>query len=91
MKLRRPLFWDVNPEEIDLEKHSRFVAERVLTRGNLDDFVALLKYYREEQVKKDVVQIRSMDKLTLNFCSFFFKIPKEDFRCYSNKPFTPKL
>jgi len=33
MKLRRTLFWDVNPETIDLEKNARYVIERVLDFG----------------------------------------------------------
>ena len=34
MKLRRSLFWDVNPDNIDLEKNARYVIERVLEDGN---------------------------------------------------------
>lgn len=28
------LFWDVEPDSIDLEKHRDYVLERVMTRGN---------------------------------------------------------
>src|SRR3989344_4639191 len=34
MKLRQSLFWDVRPENIDLNKNSSYVIERVLEHGN---------------------------------------------------------
>lgn len=33
MKLRQSLFWDVDPDTIDLDKHARYVIERVLNFG----------------------------------------------------------
>ena len=33
MKFRRSLFWDVEPETIDEEKHARYIIERVLDFG----------------------------------------------------------
>jgi len=33
----RTLFWDVAFDSIDWQKHARFVINRVVTRGNLDD------------------------------------------------------
>jgi hypothetical protein len=32
----RRLFWDVDPETVDLERHSDYVLERVMTRGGWD-------------------------------------------------------
>lgn len=82
--LRKNLFWDVDVHSIDLEKHKRFVIARVLQRGSFEDFKNLLKFYGEKTIKKEVVQIRYLDKKTLRFCSFYFDIPKEQFRCFKN-------
>ena len=91
MKLNKALFWDIDFEKIDYQKHIRFVIERVLTRGNLSDWFELKKQYDLEQIKKEIIEIRFLDEKTLNFCSHLFTIPKEKFRCYTQNPFIPKL
>ncbi|TSC62869.1 MAG: hypothetical protein G01um101448_520 [Parcubacteria group bacterium Gr01-1014_48] len=32
--LRRTLFWDVNPKDIDPKKHAKYVIERIMDFGN---------------------------------------------------------
>ena len=81
--LRQSIFWDVDFKEIDYDKHARFIIERVLSRGNLKDWLELKSFYGLEKIKAAAVRIRSLDKLTLNFCHMFFNIKKEEFRCYN--------
>lgn len=76
------LFWDTPLKNIDFQKHSRFVIERVLVRGRLSDWFEIKQYYGLDKIKQEALQIRSMDELTLNFCSVLFNIPKTKFRCY---------
>jgi hypothetical protein len=90
-KFNKALFWNTKLENIDLEKHARFVIERVLTRGLLSDWKVMKAYYGYDKIKSEVVNIRSMDKITLNFCSQYFNIPKTDFRYYNTEPFIQKL
>lgn len=80
LHLNPVLFWDIDIEELDYEKNARQIIERVLTRGILDDWFAIKLYYGIERLKAEVVKIRSLDKITLNFCSKYFKIPKEQFK-----------
>ena len=86
MKLGRHLFWDTDPEKVDLEKHARQVIERVVTRGRLEDFFAARDYYGWERIKQEVLQIRSLDIKTLTFFSTILHIPIIEFRCYRNEP-----
>jgi len=44
LQLRPSLFWDVNVETIDLQKHRASVIERITLRGRLDEFRAMLRY-----------------------------------------------
>lgn len=85
MKLSSYLFWDVDLEGLDYKLHARFVIERVLMRGTLDDWNQIRDHYGNEYIKKEVVQIRYLDKLTLNYCSSYFNIPKPSFKCSSIK------
>lgn len=87
MDLTKTLFWDIDTKTLDLEQHKRFIIERVLTRGDFSDWVAIRNYYGVETIKNEALQIRSLDELTLNFCSRFFHLPEKQFRCYTEQPF----
>jgi hypothetical protein len=85
------LFWDVETATLDLEKHIRFIIERVLMRGRLVDWSTLLQVYSAEQIKREIVKIRYLDKVTLQFCVTFFQVPKSRFRCYKLTRSNPEL
>lgn len=85
-KLNKALFWDTDYKNIDYNKNARFVIDRVLSRGNIQDWRELKKFYGFERIKKEVINIRYTDKITFNFCHTVFNIPKEKFRCYNTEP-----
>ena len=74
MNLSPEIFWDVNPEQIDEEANARFVLERVMTRGTMEDFIQLQERYSKERIKKELVRCPSLDPKTLNFCSIIFGV-----------------
>ena len=76
------LFWDIDASSLDANAHSRYIVERVLMRGKLSDWVALMRLYGADRVKQEALKIRYLDRVTLNFCSQFFNISKSKFRCY---------
>jgi hypothetical protein len=82
MQLSKTLFWDTDLQQVNWDEHARFVIERVLTRGGLEDWREILHYYGLDKIKAESLQMRYLDKLTLNFCCTLFSIPKEQFRCY---------
>lgn len=85
LKLSRSLFWDVDPETIDPDKHVLFIIERVLTRGPWEEFQIIITHYGKESVGSSATQIRHLDKKTLSFCASYFNIPQEKFNViYSN-------
>lgn len=46
----------------------RFIVERVLSRGRLRDWFALIDLYGLERIKKEAMKIRYLDEVTLSFC-----------------------
>jgi hypothetical protein len=72
------LFWDCNIEDIDLEKNSRYVIERVLTRGQMKDFKTLLKIYDSTKIKNAIIKSKELDPKTAHFCSWYFHIPESN-------------
>jgi hypothetical protein len=80
--LSRFLFWDTDYTTIDPEKHAEYIIDRVLSRGSLEDFRILVAYYGKPKIKKIAKQIRYLDDRTLHFCSAYFSVPLNDFRCF---------
>lgn len=82
-KLDKSLFWDVDIESVDFEKNARHIINRILLRGNIQDWEQLKMFYGTEKIKEEIQKMRFLDKRTLNFCSFYFNIPKTEFKCYN--------
>jgi hypothetical protein len=72
------LFWDSVPEDIDVSKNKRYVIERVLTRGSLEDFYMLLKMYSHDEIQEALKKSKELDPKTVNFCSLYFNLPKSE-------------
>ena len=89
--ISKTAFWDVDFEAIDFEKNTRDVINRVLMNGKLADWKEINNYYSIEKIKEEIVQMRYLPDITLNFCSVFYEIPKDEFRCYKLKQSIPKL
>ncbi len=79
------LFWDVDIELFDLDKYPEQMTSKVLEYGNFNDWKLLRDLYGNDKIKAIVLTLRSIDDLTLNFLSIYFKIDKTEFRCYTHK------
>ena len=79
------LFWDVDPSEIDEQVHCRYVIQRVLERGSLDDIRVTISQYTLPFMISQAQQIRSLDPVTLAFAACIGNVKEESFRCYASK------
>ena len=90
-KLSKYLFWDYNINLLDPGNDKNLILERVFSRGTENDEKEVLKYYGETFIKNTILDIKYLDKKTLNYLSTIFGIPKEKFSCYkyslSESPF----
>ena len=77
------LFWDVDREQVDPEKHRAYIVQRVTERGSLDDWRRLRGHYGLETVVKAAQGLRSLEPTALAFLSTVGHVPKESFRCYA--------
>jgi hypothetical protein len=85
LNLRDTLFWDVDPSRLNAHSSKMLIVERVLTRGNIEEFRQLIRFYPLHELSRTVVKIGYMDGRTLNFISDYLNIPKQDFLCYRKK------
>jgi len=72
--LRKELFWDIDFAGMNPKTHKRIIIERVITLGNLAEFIFLLRTYTSRTLVSVIEQIGYLDPKTLNFVvSFYIK------------------
>ena len=81
--LSQRLFWDVDPETIDDRAHCRYIIQRVLERGSVDDIKATIAHYTMPYLISEAQQIRSLDSVTLAFAACLGNVKEDTFRCCS--------
>ncbi len=79
------LFWDADPKELDLVKHKKYVVQRVLERGTLDDMRRMFALYGFDDVVGVSKSLRSLEPRAFSFIVNLSGQPKESFRCYMLK------
>ena len=89
--LSQYLFWDYNADMLDPNIDKRLILERVFARGTENDEKEIFNFYGKETIKNTILDIKYLDKKTLNYLSVIFGISKEKFKCYgkslSENPF----
>ena len=79
------LFWDANSNEIDFDRNKKYVVQRVIERGTLDDMRHIFALYGFDDVVDISKTLRTLDPMSLSFIANLSGQPKESFRCYTNK------
>lgn len=79
------LFWDADPADLDFSKHMKYVVQRVLERGTLDDMRHMFSMYGFDNVVATSKTLRSLDPVSFSFIVNLSGQPKESFRCYTLK------
>ncbi len=67
------LFWDTDPEKIDLRKNSRYVIERVLEAGGLDSLLWIQRVYPTGLIIETLEISRKISPKSKNFWRIWFK------------------
>lgn len=79
------LFWDVNTAALDPEKNKYYIIPRVMDYGTLEDVQATMRYYGNETILEVLKNCPYLDKKTISYFAFYFKIPREEFRSYRKR------
>ncbi|HQV06560.1 MAG: hypothetical protein R2796_09595 [Chitinophagaceae bacterium] len=82
------LFWDVKPGSLDIEKNQQFITERVIQRGNRNDWKILEETYKREQIKSQVKKIDWLSDKDMAYVHLYFDISYNEMRCYIIKQST---
>jgi hypothetical protein len=87
--LPRALFWDTDTATLDLDKHAKQIIARVVERGGLEGWHKLRRHYGDEKLRQVVTSLRTLEPRTVNFLCLMLNLKREDFRCYTSRPFPP--
>lgn len=80
------LFWDVNRNEIDPEKHASWLTGRVLEYGRWTDWQILVSEFGKPRLAEFAQGLRTISPKNLAFCCAWFQLPKSAFRCSASMP-----
>lgn len=86
-KLDLSLLWDVNTKRIQWKKWRSLIVERVVERGDRDDWYFILNKYGIETVKNEIIA-RTWVVDHKYFLSTLLQIPLSKIKCYSQKQST---
>ncbi|MCX6810561.1 MAG: hypothetical protein NTY30_02390 [Candidatus Berkelbacteria bacterium] len=73
MKYRQSLFWDTKPENIDKEKHKRYIIARVLEFGRDDEVRDVVKQYSKKDISEVVSNSKVLTPITKNLWMHLLK------------------
>ena len=88
-EVRPSLLWEYDLEKFDWQQMRNEVVQRVLERGRMDDFYAILNLYGVEGVKEALREIPYMNDKDMNFVCVAFDLRKEELKCYTKKQSMP--
>ena len=83
------MLWEFDLEKFDWQQMRNEVVQRVLERGRMDDFYAILNLYGVEGVKEALREIPYMNDKDMNFACIAFDLRKEELKCYTKKQSMP--
>lgn len=65
------LLWEYDLETFNYEKSYKIVIERVLERGNLEEWREMVRLYKKEQIHETIEWCAQLDKRDKDFSKFF--------------------
>ena len=80
--ISKKAFWDVSFENLDFEKSSLFIMQKVFNYGSWDDQMAVLNYYGSDRIRNEIVHASYLRQPVLSFLCTILELQKTDFACY---------
>lgn len=85
--IRPSLLWEYDLDCFDWQAMRNVVVQRVLERGRINDFYAILNLYGIDGVKEALKQVPYMNDKDMNFACITFNLNKEDLKCYTQRQY----
>lgn len=90
-QVRSSLLWEYSIDNFDWLQMRNVVVQRVIERGLISDYYAILNLYGLNGVKEGIKQIPVMSRKDISFVCNVFNIRKEQLKCCTEKPLRRQL
>ena len=77
LKDMRGLFWDTDPEALDMDRHRRYIISRLLNLGGMPGIIWVMDHYTEDEIIDAVLHRRDMDPKVRSFMCNLYGISEE--------------
>ncbi len=84
-QIRPSLFWEYDLSRFDWEGMRTLVVQRVIERGRMNDFYAILNKYGMKKIKESIREIPYMNAKDISFVCNVFGMKKEELKCYTKQ------
>lgn len=84
-QIRASLLWEYELNDFDWNAMRNIVVQRVVERGRIDDFYAVLNLYGLNEFKEGIKKIPYLNAKDLNFVCTVFGLNKRELICYTQK------
>jgi len=88
--IRPSLLWEYDLDGFDWDRMRTVVVQRVVERGRMDDFYAMLNLYGLQGVRDGIKDIPEMSPMDRAFVCAIFGIKKEELRCCTRRQSHPR-
>jgi len=83
--IRKSLLWEYDTDDLDWDAMRDIVVQRVVERGLIDDYYAMLNMYGIEGVKESIKRIPTLSPKDTSFVVKVFDIDKKQLKCCTRK------
>lgn len=86
-KVSQNLLWDCDLDNFDWERFRALVVERVIERGNIQDFYGAIQLYGGLDPFRSIIknEVKYLSEKDIAFICQLFHFKKEELRCYRRK------
>lgn len=84
-KIRNSLLWEFETDKIDWHQMRNVIVQRVIERGRMNDFYAILNIYGLHGVTDAIKQIHYLNNKDMAFVCSVFEIKKNELTCCNMK------
>lgn len=85
IRLLKPIFWDIDINNLDFENHKKYTIERILQFGRSEHVNWMLKTFSDENIIDAVKSSKNIDRKTANFWSIHYGINRNDIICFTKQ------
>jgi len=71
--IRRHLLWEYNWEKIDFTKLAIVVIERVIERGNFNEWREIIRFYGKARIEEITIRSTRLDQKNKHFTPIFLQ------------------